>query len=130
MTAYLIEGHVAFWSLLWGGQIAPVPAVSGPAADGLIMSFGQTASRDHPKSPPKLSEAFGYAHGDVARIVVHLPGGRQAATPTVAAWPGSGLRLWAVSVPTDIGYVNRAVTVTAYDAAGHVIATSTLGQPG
>ena len=101
-----------------------------PAADGLIMSFGATPSRAHPKSPPKLSEAFGYAHGDVARIVVNLPGGRQAATSTVAAWPGSGLRLWAVSVPTDIDYVTRTFTVTAYDAAGHVIVTATLGQPG
>jgi hypothetical protein len=130
VMAYLIEGQVGFWSSTWGGHIAQVPAADGPSADGLIMSFGDMASRAHPKAPPKLSEAFGYARGDVARIVVHLPGGRQAATSTVTAWPGSGLRLWAVSVPTDIDYVARTFTVTAYDAAGHVIQTDTLGLPG
>jgi hypothetical protein len=130
VTAYLVQGRVGFWSSLWGGHISPVPAAGRPAADGLIMSFGLSNSRQHPNAPPKLSEGFGYAHAEVARIVLHLPGGRQTAGPTVAAWPDSGLRLWAISLPTDIDYVGRTVTVTAYDATGHVIETGTLGWPG
>jgi hypothetical protein len=129
VTAYLIEGHVGFWSLLWAGYIAPVPAANGPAADGLIMFFGPTASSANPKGLPKLTEAFGYAREDVARVVVHLPSG-QAGTSTVAAWPGSGIRLWSVSVPTRFEYIGRTFTVTAYDAAGHVVQTDTLGQIG
>jgi hypothetical protein len=126
-TAYLIDGHVGFWSSLWGGYIAQVPASGGPAADGIILEFGPGGSRQDPY--PKLLEAFGYARTDVARIVLHLPGG-QAETSTFAAWPGSGIRLWAVPLPTHLDYAGRTFTVTAYDAAGHVVQTDTTGRIG
>jgi hypothetical protein len=126
-TAYLIDGQVGFWSTTWGGYIAPVPAVGGPAADGIVLAFGLASSRQNPY--PKLVEAFGYARAGVARIVLHLPSG-QAAASTVAAWPGSRIRLWAVSLPTHLHFAGRTFTVTAYDAAGHVVQTDTLGQTG
>ena len=48
----------------------------------------------------KLSEYYGYAHENVTRVVLRLPGGAEYAVQTFAAWPGSGLRLWAFSVPS------------------------------
>ncbi len=93
MTAYLIDGRVGFWSQLYGGYISPVPAAGGPAADGLILPFD--FSRQAENVSPRLDEGFGYARADVATVVLHLPGGELVGTPTSAAWPGSGLRLWA-----------------------------------
>lgn len=130
VTAYLIDGRVGFWSPTWGGYIAPVPAAGGPAANGLILPFGLSQTRQHPSAPPKLLEAFGYASGDVTRVVLHLPGSRQASGSTVAAWPGSGVRLWSISLPAHLDYLGRSFTVTAYDASGHVVATDTLGTVG
>jgi hypothetical protein len=127
-TAYLIEGHVGFWSATWGGHIAPVPAGDGPTVDGIVLPFGAGSSRQNPY--PKLLEAFGYAREDVARVVIHLPGGEQAAASTFAAWPGTVIRLWVASLPTHLKSVGRRFTVTAYDAAGHVVETDTLGLPG
>jgi hypothetical protein len=49
---------------------------------------------------------------------------------TVAAWPGSGVRPGAISLSTHLDYMGRSFTVTAYDAAGHVVATDTLGTIG
>ncbi|HEV2254119.1 MAG TPA: hypothetical protein VGS06_13070 [Streptosporangiaceae bacterium] len=127
MTAYVIDGRVGFWSRIWGGYISPVSAADGPAADGIILSFGLGNSRQNPY--PKLVEAFGYARADVTRIVLHLPGG-QAETSTFTAWPGSGIRLWAVPLPTRLRFAGRTFTVTAYDAAGHVVQMDTLGKIG
>jgi hypothetical protein len=126
-TAYLIDGRVGFWSTTWGGYIAPVPAVGGPTADGIILAFGLASSRQNPY--PKLVEAFGYARADVTRIVVHLPSG-QAETSTFAARPGSGIRLWAIPLSTHLDFIGHTFTVTAYDAAGHVVQTDTLGRTG
>ncbi len=53
-----------------------------------------------------------------------------SAPTTVATWPGSGVRLWAVSLPVQGGYSGRPFTVTAYDAAGQAVATDTLGIMG
>ena len=102
----------------------------GPAANGLILPFGLSQTRQHPSAPPKLLVAFGYASGDVTRVVLHLPGSRQASGSTVAAWPGSGVRLWSISLPAHLDYLGRSFTVTAYDASGHVVATDTLGTIG
>jgi hypothetical protein len=126
VTAYLIQGRVGFWSPTWGGYIAPVPAASGPAADGLILDYGLSDQRKNPY--PNLVEATGYARADVTRVVVHLPGGQQAAGSTFAAWPGSGIRLWAVSLPTHLDHAGRTFTITAYDAARHLVQTDTLGS--
>jgi hypothetical protein len=125
VEAYLIQGRVAFWSSLWGGQISPLPAAGQPMLGGLADSFlnapGGWAER----------EAFGYAHADVARVVLQVAGGRQVSTSTFApGWPGSDLRLWAVKLALSAVEVSRAlpgITATAYDAAGHVLGQVQLG---
>ena len=66
----------------------------------------------------------------MTRVVLHLPGGPQAAGSTVAAWPGSGVRLWSITLPAHLDYLGRSSTVTAYDSSGHVVATDTLGTIG
>ena len=136
MMAYLIQGRVGFWSNTWGGFISPVPARGGPRIGGLIFDFGLPLALKG--TPPKLSqpeklEGFGYAQADVARIVLHLPGGGQASAVTFPAWPGSGLRLWAVELTTEVTKVNRFVTqttVTAYGAAGQILGPDSLGLIG
>jgi hypothetical protein len=71
----------------------------------------------------------------VARIVVHLPHGKQVTVDTFKpGWPGSGLRLWTASLGTNL-FNGQAglplglptLTATAYDAAGHVVAQVRLG---
>jgi hypothetical protein len=52
---------------------------------------------------------------------------------TFPAWPGSGLRLWAVELTTEVTKVNRFVTqttVTAYGAAGQILGPDSLGLIG
>ena len=136
MTAYLIEGHVGFWSPIWGGFISPALARVGPRVGGLILPFGlPTVSKGtRPKaSQGEQAEGFGYAWADVARIVLHLPGGGQATAVTFPAWPGSGLRLWAVLLKAEAREINplaTQTTVTAYNAAGQVLGPDSLGLTG
>ncbi len=136
MTAYLIQGRVGFWSMTWGGFISPVPASGGPAVGGLILPFGlpRVPKGTRPKtSQPEQAEGFGYAQADVARVVLHLPGGGLATAVTFPAWPGSGLRLWAVRLTSEAREVSRLATqttVTAYDAAGQVLGPDSLGLTG
>jgi len=136
MTAYLIRGRVGFWSDTWGGFISPVPARGGPRAGGLILPFGLPLMPrgTRPKaSQAQQAEGFGYAQEDVARIVLHLPGGGQATAVTFPAWPGSGLRLWAVRLTAearDINLLATQTTLTAYDAAGQVLGPDSLGLTG
>lgn len=40
----------------------------------------------------KVAEFFGYAHANVARVVLRLPDGGRYSARTTAAWPGSGAR--------------------------------------
>jgi hypothetical protein len=131
MTAYLIQGRVGFWSRTWGGVISPVPARGGPRVGGLILPFGLPVVPQGTR--PEQLEGFGYAQADVARIVLHLPGGGHATAVTFPAWPGSGLRLWAIELSTDISDASRFVTqttATAYDAAGQVLGRDSLGLIG
>lgn len=120
--AYLIKGYVGF---LWGTPEWMAPQLAaGPSAQPLAGLAANFAG---------VWEAFGYAHADVARVVVHLGGGRQAATSTFPAWPGSGLRLWAVRLPGQPEFGSGGIPVppmTGYDAAGHVVAQVTPGSGG
>ena len=96
VTAYLVQGRVGFWSAPSGGKISPVPAAGPPALGGLILPFGQRSGENH----PEIEEGFGYAHANVTRVVLYLPGGRTVSASTFAAgWSGSDLRLWAVGLP-------------------------------
>jgi hypothetical protein len=67
----------------------------------------------------------------VARVVVAAAGGRQVSVVTIAAgWPVSGVRLWTADVPVigSISDLQKAVTATAYNAAGHVLGQVKLSQ--
>jgi hypothetical protein len=58
--------------------------------------------------------------------------GKQYGAQTFAAWRGSGLRLWAFSVPTHL-YTSadpRMDVLMGYDAAGHVVWQMRLGSGG
>jgi hypothetical protein len=128
VTAYLVRGRVGFWLAPSGGIVSPVPAAGPPALGGLILPFGQRSGENH----PEIEEGFGYAHANVTRVVLYLPGGRTVSASTFAAgWSGSDLRLWAVGLPAggnlDDASVAEAVTATGYDAAGHVVQRVTLG---
>jgi hypothetical protein len=122
MTAYLVKGMITFWvSNSWNGGF---PVAGWPAVTGLIGSGSYWAG----------SECFGYVHPGVARVVIRLDNGYQrevsAFTP---GWSGSGLRLFASALPRSFFPKDSASaqappqgTVTAYDAAGRVLATEPL----
>jgi hypothetical protein len=115
------------------GYISPLPASGAPALGGMTLPFAKAAHTRKGQNPPLEWKAFGYAHADVTMVVLQLPGGKHLSAPTFAAWPGSGLRLWAVTLPSDIGWGGRGVpqpTATAYDAAGQAVAQVTLGTSG
>ncbi len=123
MTAYLIGGKVAFWN---GDNsdstMGNVPAAGPPA----VAVFEGNRTRQS-----TAVELYGYAHQNVARVALRLAGGLQYDALTFAAWPGSGLRLWAFSVPARhlTGRPGQPV-MTGYDAAGHVVWQQRLGAGG
>jgi len=129
MNAYLVKGYVGFWLRQWfglNGYLAPQLAAGPPALAGLTQTYSDSGGRG-----AFTSEAFGYAHEDVARVVLHLPGGRSVSTSTFAAWAGSGVRLWAIRLPADVyipGQQMRTITATGYDTADQVVARVTLGS--
>jgi hypothetical protein len=121
MKAYLLDGRlvgvtgkvVGFWDSSSSSAIASRPA-SGPPA---VVNIGGSIVNH-----AKLSEYYGYAHENVARVVLRLSGGAEYGAQTFAAWPGSGLRLWAFVVPSRALSVKpRQEVLLGYDAAGHVI---------
>ena len=124
--AYLIHGEVGFWSPIWGGVISQRLAAGPPALGGLTLPFGNEGGG---LSSPMV--ALGYAHADVARVVLRA-GGRQLASADTAAagWTGSSLRLWHARVPVNLQPTasgRLAVTATAYDSAGRVLGQVKLG---
>src|SRR5204863_84901 len=77
-------------------------------------------------SEREIAEAMGTSPGtvksNVSRVVPRLSGGAEYGAQTFAAWPGSGLRLWAFVVPSRALSVKpRQEVLLGYDAAGHVI---------
>jgi len=131
MTAYLLDGRilgingrvVGFWDSASSSSISNVPA-SGPPT---VVNLGG----GYPRGSP-LVEFYGYAHENVTRVVLRLADGKQYGAQTFAAWKGSGLRLWAFSVPTEFyTRVNPGQDVLmGYDAAGRVIWQMRFGSGG
>ena len=114
MTGYLIGGKVAFYSSDNSDMSMSADRAAGPPAVGVLQGAW----------PPKATDVwfYGYAHENVARVVLRLPDGRQYSALTFAAWPRSGLRLWAFVVPAS--YLKSALgeeVFTGYDAAGRVV---------
>jgi hypothetical protein len=128
IDAYLLNGKVlgvngaivGFWDSMNNQAISGVPA-SGPPA---VVVFN-TDTGDTPK--PRFVEIYGYAHENVTRVVLKLPDGRQYGAQTFAAWPGSGLRLWAFRVPAGVAFVSRQDLWLGYNEAGYVIWQMRLG---
>jgi hypothetical protein len=121
MIAYLLsDGRVGFWSSDNAESSVSAARASGPPAVGL-------AGAGYPAGA-KQAEFYGYAHQNVVRIVLRFAGGSQYSGRTFAAWPGSGLRLWAFSVPVSPprAGTGRAV-LEGFDAAGHLVWQMRLG---
>jgi hypothetical protein len=121
MTAYLLNGSligvkgkvVGFWGTDSSSTIAGVPA-SGPPA---VANIGGSWTND-----AKVVEYYGYAHANVARVVLRLPDGRQYGAQIIAGWPGSGLRLWHFAVPVKAAtFEPRQQVILGYDTAGQVV---------
>jgi hypothetical protein len=137
VSGYLVNGHVAFFSsgtteaLPFGGAFSPNTAAGAPAIDGLVAPFRLVCA---PECRQMTVKAFGYAHGDVAKVVVPLPSGGQVTAKTFrAGWPGSDLWIWQVTLPDSTWSADGYRTILgaiAYDAAGHAIGQALLGQPG
>jgi hypothetical protein len=129
VQAYLIHGEVGFWSPTWRGAISQQIAAGPPALGGLTEPFAYQSV-----GGVSLLEALGYAHADVARVVLRADGRQLGSATTVAAgWPGRSLRLWHVRLPlSDQGVAARvsAITAIGYDAAGQVVGQVKLGQLG
>ncbi len=130
MTAYLLDGRligvngrvVAFWESDSSSVISNVPA-SGPQA---VVNFGSGWLRG-----AKVAEFYGYAHSNVARVVLRLQDGKQYGAQTTAAWPGSGLRLWHFAVPVkSVTFEPLQQVMLGYDAAGQVVWQKSLGEAG
>ena len=125
MTAYLLrDGRVGFWSSDNADSVVSLKPASGPPTVELIGG-------DYLHGSP-LVEFYGYAHESVARVVLRLAGSKQYGAQTFAGWPGSGLRLWAFSVPTHLftSTSRRKDVMTGYDAAGHIVWQMRLGSGG
>jgi hypothetical protein len=119
MTAYLLDGRVVgvsghvvgFWDSNSSSAISSIPADGPPAVEvfgGDIVNHAKQAF------------FYGYAHENVRRVVLRL-GGKQYSAQTIAAWPGSGLRLWSFPVPSSMLQSSSTSRVMlGYDAAGRV----------
>jgi len=119
MTAYLLDGRlvgvsghvVGFWDSNSTSEISSIPADGPPT----VQNFGGNVV-DHAKQ----AYFYGYAHENVRSVVLRL-GGKQYGTQTIAAWPGSGLRLWSFSVPASMLSSSGSPAMVGYDAAGRVV---------
>lgn len=123
---YLIAGRVGFFSPLRGMVLCELPASSAPALGALLEPLDNFRGGDW-----QPVEAFGYAHADVAHVVLHLPGGGEVSTPTFSAGlAGSDLRFWAVPMPFVIRNERPlpSVTATGESAGGQVLGQVQLGR--
>jgi hypothetical protein len=119
MTAYLLDGRlvgvgghvVGFWDSNSSSAISSIPADGPPA----VQIFGGDVVNH-----ARQAYFYGYAHQNVRRVVLRL-GGKQYGAQTIAAWPGSGLRLWSFSVPASMLSSSGSRVMVGYDAAGRVV---------
>ena len=123
--AYRDNGKLNFYFPQLAGDTL---TITGSPLDGAVSGYTSAeplpsagSGLTHARSVPGDSTSvvyYGYARRDAARVVIQI-GGRSYTAHLVAGWPGSGIRLWALTVPSS-GLIPPA-TVTGYDAAGHVL---------
>jgi hypothetical protein len=119
MTAYLLDGRlvgvsghvVGFWDSNSSSAISSIPADGPPT----VQVFGGNIVNH-----ARPAYFYGYAHQNVRRVVLRL-GGKQYGAQTIAAWPGSGLRLWSFPVPASLLSSSGSRVMLGYDAAGRVV---------
>jgi hypothetical protein len=141
IRAYLVDGHVSFWTVPSGWYAyAPLPVTAvisgyradqGPALAGLLLATGQTGQGTSQDPFRPVSAFAGYADADVANVVLRVHGTHgwtQLSAFTVRTnWPGTTVRLWYVAAPADAYGDTSLDTATAYNAAGQVVAVVHLG---
>jgi hypothetical protein len=115
-TAYLIDGRVAWWGPSDAPVVRELPWIV--KRQPLIVTFQATTPVDF---------AVGYTPADVARLALRFPDGATYAAPTVAGWPGTGIRLW-VRPGMPWNGIPLKTLVISYNAAGHIIAEQTLSS--
>lgn len=119
MTAYLLDGRlvgvsghvVGFWDSSSSSAISSVPADGPPAVQ---VVGGDVVNR------AQVAYFFGYAHENVRSVVLRL-GAKQYGAQTIAAWPGSGLRLWSFPVSSGVLLSSSSRVMLGHDAAGRVV---------
>ncbi len=141
IRAYLVDGHVSFWTVPSGWYAyAPPPVTAvisgyradrGPALAGLLLATGKTGQGTSQDPFRPVSEFAGYARADVAKVVLRVRGTHGSTQLTVFTvrtnWPGTTVRLWYVAAPADAYGDTSQDTATAYNAAGQVVAVVHLG---
>jgi len=141
IRAYLVDGHVSFWTVPSGWYAyAPPPVTAvisgyradrGPALAGLLLATGKTGQGTSQDPFRPVSAFAGYADADVAKVVLSVRGTRGSTQLTAFTvrtnWPGTTVRLWYVAAPADAYGDTSLDTATAYNAAGQVVAVVHLG---
>jgi len=117
ITAYLIDGKVAFWED--GGSILSMKTVRQVP---LALFSAMYSQEDNPQIN------FGYAPADVARVTLQQPDGREFSTGTIAGWPGSGVRLWGPIIMPAHVLVTGSTKVLTYNAAGQLLSEVSLSK--
>jgi hypothetical protein len=124
VTAYLIDGRVAFWAQDWFfAAISPTPANGAPAFGGVMWP-----PDDYEPAAKPVVAVTGYAHADVARVVLRLRDGKQFPGKMIAtSWRRSGLRLWSAALPESI-YSPRSGTMAPVIAIAYAVGGQVLGE--
>jgi len=113
VTAYLNDGKLGFWGST--GSTTYAKTISQAPLSAFAGWFN-------------AQEYFGSVPADVTRVVLRVPDGQEYSVRTIAAWPGSGIRLWGpITIPGNTQRPQNSMVIT-YNAAGQVLQQVTLGS--
>jgi hypothetical protein len=112
VSAYFLDGYIGFFQAEAGSSKGVASAVTAWQAPLTVFFLNGIATGQ--------LFAVGWAPASAARLVLRLADGRTFAAPTIAGWPGSGLRLWGVSRLPANAQTQTAVVI-AYNAKGKII---------
>jgi hypothetical protein len=112
VTAYLSDGKLGFWGS--NGSTSYAKTISQAPLSAFSGWFDAQAY-------------FGSAPADVTRVVLRVPDGQEYSVRTIAAWPGSGIKLWGtITIPGGTQLPQDSMVIT-YNAAGQVLRKVSLG---